>query len=53
MRPIFDFSAENAKIVDWLAEKGGFEPPRPFRIQEEEEFKRRSMFASGERHLRG
>ena len=33
MRAIFEFSAENAKITDWLVEKGGgFEPPRPFRL---------------------
>ncbi len=30
MRSIFDFPAENAKIKDCLAERGGFEPPRPF-----------------------
>jgi hypothetical protein len=29
MRSIFDFSAENAKIADCLAERGGFEPPVP------------------------
>jgi hypothetical protein len=33
MRAILEFSAENAKIEDWLAERGGFEPPRPFRIR--------------------
>jgi len=27
MRGIFHFSGENAKIEDWLAEQGGFEPP--------------------------
>ena len=27
---IFDFSAENAKTEDCLAERGGFEPSRPF-----------------------
>jgi hypothetical protein len=27
MHSIFDFSAENAKIEDCLAEQGGFEPP--------------------------
>jgi hypothetical protein len=26
---IFDFSAERAEIADWLAERGGFEPPVP------------------------
>ena len=31
-RPIFDSPAEKARIADWLAERGGFEPPRPFRI---------------------
>jgi hypothetical protein len=29
----FHFSAENAKIADWMAERGGFEPPRPFKIR--------------------
>ena len=29
---IFEFSAENAKIADWLAERGGFEPPVPREI---------------------
>ena len=29
MRTIFEFSADNAKIADWLAERGGFEPPVP------------------------
>jgi hypothetical protein len=33
MRSIFDFSAENVEIEDWVAERGGFEPPRPFRIR--------------------
>jgi hypothetical protein len=32
MRSIFDSFAENAEIVDWVAERGGFEPPRPFRV---------------------
>jgi hypothetical protein len=32
LRAIFEFSAENAKIADWLAEKGECEPPRPFRF---------------------
>jgi hypothetical protein len=36
MRSIFDFPGENAKIADCLAERGGFEPPRPFRTREEE-----------------
>jgi hypothetical protein len=26
---IFDFSAGNAKIADWLAEQSGFEPVTP------------------------
>jgi len=26
MRAIFELRAENAKIKDWLAERGGFEP---------------------------
>ncbi len=30
MRAIFEFSAENAKTGDCLAERGGFEPPRDF-----------------------
>jgi hypothetical protein len=29
---IFGLSAENAKILDWLAEGGGFEPPRPMEL---------------------
>jgi hypothetical protein len=29
MRTIFEFSPENAKIVDWLAERGEFELPVP------------------------
>jgi hypothetical protein len=29
MRTIFKFSAENAKIADWVAEREGFEPPEP------------------------
>jgi len=33
MRSIFDFPGENAKIAYCLAERGGFEPPRPFRIR--------------------
>ena len=28
----FHFLAENEKIADWVAERGGFEPPRPFRV---------------------
>jgi hypothetical protein len=27
MRSIFDSFAENAEIVDWVAEQSGFEPP--------------------------
>ena len=27
MRAILEFSAESAEIADWLAERGGFEPP--------------------------
>ena len=27
MRMIFEFPAENAKIADWVAERGGFETP--------------------------
>jgi len=27
---IFGLSAENAKILDWLAERGGFETTIPF-----------------------
>jgi hypothetical protein len=27
MRTLFEFPAENAKITDWLAERGGFKPP--------------------------
>ena len=29
-RTIFEFSAENAKSADWLAERRGFEPAKPF-----------------------
>ena len=29
-RSIFEFSAENVKSADWLAERDGFEPSRPF-----------------------
>jgi hypothetical protein len=29
MRSIFDFSAESAKIEDWLVEQKGFEPSTP------------------------
>jgi len=36
MRTIFEFCAESAEIADWVAERGGFELPRPFRIEEEE-----------------
>jgi hypothetical protein len=32
MRTIFCLPAESAKIADWVAERGGFEPPRPFRV---------------------
>ena len=32
IRTIFEFFAENAKIADCVAERGGFEPPRPFRV---------------------
>jgi len=28
-RTIFEFSAENAKSADWLAERSGFELPVP------------------------
>jgi hypothetical protein len=30
MRTILEFSPENKEIADWLAERGGFEPTRPF-----------------------
>jgi hypothetical protein len=32
VRTVFEFPAENAEIADCVAERGGFEPPRPFRI---------------------
>jgi hypothetical protein len=30
---IFGLSAENAKILDWLAERGGLELPRLFELE--------------------
>jgi len=33
-RSIFDFSAENVKVADCLADRWGFEPPKPFRVLE-------------------
>jgi hypothetical protein len=51
-RALAAISRLSVNITDCMAERGGFEPPRPFKIQEEEEFQPGLMFASGEKAWR-
>jgi hypothetical protein len=52
MRMIFEFPAENAKIADWVAERGGFETPGSCRAYSTQLGPKRARYSRMKKMLR-